>query len=115
MARICFVTQSNKIYLVIIPIEVTYIQLLPHITGKNNHKRQRNAQPRHLNGGVELVAGKESYITFHLYSLFNEFTGFSVAARQLPMVTTMNTIAATRSNANRNTHREISALWAKVL
>ena len=44
---------------------MAHIQLLPYITGKNKHKRQRNAQPRHLNGGVELVAGKESQITFH--------------------------------------------------
>ena len=89
---------------------MAHIQLLPYITGKNKHKRQRNAQPRHLNGGVELVAGKESQITFHYYSLFSELTGFSVAALRLPTVTTADTITATILNASAKIHKFIGAL-----
>jgi hypothetical protein len=61
---------------------MAHIQLLPYITGKNKHKRQRNAQPRHLNGGVELVAGKESQVTFHL-SLRRLFVQFMIASTPL--------------------------------
>ena len=45
-----------------------------------------------------------------IYSLLSEFTGFSVAALQLPMVTTKNTIVDTSSNATANTHQLIGAL-----
>ena len=44
------------------------------------------------------------------YSLLSEFTGFSVAARQLPTVTTAKTICETSSNATANTHQLIGAL-----
>ena len=57
-------------YILRIPEVLVVPQLSRHKCGYEHHKRQRNAQPRHLNGGVELVSGKESQITFHNFLLF---------------------------------------------
>ena len=98
------------IYILRVPEVLVVSQLSRHKCGYEHYKRQRNAQPRHLNGGVELVAGKESQITFHDYSLFSELTGFSVAALRLPTVTTADTITATILNASAKIHKLIGAL-----
>lgn len=50
-----------------------------------------------------------------VYSLFNELTGFSIAALRLPTVTTTDTITATMQNARAKIHKLIEALYAKVL
>ena len=44
------------------------------------------------------------------YSLFNELTGFSIAALRLPAVTTTDTITATMQNARAKIHKLIGAL-----
>ena len=58
---------TDKIGLLPFRIAVGGLLLLPHIRPDQDHERQAHRQPDELDGGVQLVAGEEFQVTFHIF------------------------------------------------